>query len=56
MKIEPGIDDKPASEQQLLLYPNPSDGRITIEMPQGNEKADDQIFTHPTSYKPNSGF
>lgn len=41
-----GVDNKPKAETQLLIYPNPSDGKMTIEMPTGNNKADKQIFIY----------
>ncbi|MEI6123508.1 MAG: T9SS type A sorting domain-containing protein [Bacteroidota bacterium] len=41
-----GIDEKPASSQQIVLYPNPSDGLITIEMPKADRKTDHQIYIY----------
>ncbi len=41
-----GVDEKPVNIQQLLVYPNPSEGMITIEIPKGNSKTDNQIFIY----------
>jgi hypothetical protein len=41
-----GIADNPVDGPQLLLYPNPSDGKITIDIPEGNNKADHHIIIY----------
>ena len=38
-----GINDKAAAETKFSVYPNPSDGNITIEIPQNKTNADNQI-------------
>jgi hypothetical protein len=41
-----GIDEKPVADQTLSIYPNPTDGHITIELPKGNSKTENQIFIY----------
>ena len=38
-----GINDNVASEAQFSVYPNPSNGNITVEIPRNNSNADNQI-------------
>ncbi|MEI6852601.1 MAG: T9SS type A sorting domain-containing protein, partial [Bacteroidota bacterium] len=38
-----GVEEKPSNDQTILVYPNPSDGHFTIEMPKGTVKSGDQI-------------
>ena len=41
-----GIDELHKSESQLLLYPNPADNNITIEMPKGSESEKNRIYIY----------
>ena len=41
-----GIENVPNLETQLLVYPNPSDGKITINISNGDNKANNQIFIY----------
>ncbi|MEI8204062.1 MAG: T9SS type A sorting domain-containing protein [Bacteroidota bacterium] len=41
-----GIEDKPIAGTNVSVYPNPSNGRITIEIPQENNKMDNQIYIY----------
>jgi len=39
-----GIDNKNIIEKQVVIYPNPSDGTMTIEIPTGNNKENNHVF------------